>query len=228
MEIKMSDYNHPVDLKVIEKLKEPFEGKQEKKRKGPWDKSTNSHKYFKYIPVDIIQERLDNVLGTNWNWEILSVETTSFRKKTGGYKDRKTGNYIEENIIDLPASSVTGRLTITFPSGKIVSRDGIGGATIDKGLDGGDAQKIAASNALKKAASLFGVGAYLSLEGNDTMDDTSMFPNNNFKMTLTAGEQQPTPIPTNNNQSTMVTNPTPFSNTTSDGSNGNSNKITFI
>ena len=92
----MSDYTAIADNKILEALKAPFEKHQEKKRKGPWDKKTRKNKYFIYIPVHFIWERLDKVLGVSWNWEILEEKSISFRKKTGGYNDKNTGQFIEE------------------------------------------------------------------------------------------------------------------------------------
>jgi len=199
----MQDYKHPADEQILKELKAPFEKHQEKKRKGPWDKKTRKNKYFIYIPVHYIWERLDNILGVNWNWEILEEKSISFRKKSGGYADKNTGQFIEEKITDLPGVSVTGRLTITFPSGKIAYRDGIGGATIDKGMDAGDAQKIAVSNAFKKAAFFFGVTAYLALDGDEAVDDTTTF-TNDYSNNYSSAPINPTPVHINVGQGTAA------------------------
>jgi hypothetical protein len=170
----MSIYS--TDKEVLEALKAAFPKSEEKARKGPYDKKTRKNKYFTYIPVHFVRERLDDVLGFDWQWEIVDILPTSFQSKTKGDWDNNTNSYVGGgDIIEIPGVVINGRLTITLPSGKVVFRDGTGGATIDKGMGPGDAQKIAASNALKRAAYMFGVGAYLALDSDEALDDTITF-----------------------------------------------------
>jgi hypothetical protein len=174
----MTDYKSKTDEQILEELKAKFDDTQVKSRKGPYNKATKSYQYFKYIPVSYIWERLDKALGANWNLEVVDVSSTSFRKRAKGHKD-PNGNYVPGPMEDVPGVFATVRLTVTFPSGAVSFRDGVGGASTGDGMDVGDAQKIALSNALKKAASMFGVGAYLGTEGLESQDDTSTWGSSN-------------------------------------------------
>lgn len=166
------------DSNVLEQLKAPFEESQVKKRKGPYDKKIKKNKYFTYIPVHFVRERLDEVLGFNWEWEVVDILPTTFQSKSKGEWDQETRSYVGGGeLVETPGVVITGRLTVLLPSGKKVFRDGTGGASMDKGMGPGDAQKIAASNALKRAAYMFGVGSYLALESDEALDDTSTFSN---------------------------------------------------
>lgn len=197
----------PEDKQVLDALKAPFDASKEKKRKGPYDKKSRSHKYFTYIPVHYIQERLDEALGFSWDWQIVDVKETVFRTQDKGTWDSQTRSYVGGGgVKEIPAVSITGRLTITLPSGQRVSRDGTGGADLDKGIGAGDGHKIAASNALKKAAYMFGVGTYLALDGDDAMDDTTMMGSVNvpaYSIPQQAQHPQPTISQPQNQQVTV-------------------------
>jgi len=136
------------DTEVFERLSERFDESDVKSRPG------GGGKRFKYLPEPVVRNRLSEVLGLNWDWEIVSETETEFRGK--------------QCII------VRGRLTITLPeSGRKVTREGHGGAELGKGNAAGDSYKIAASNALKKSAYLMGIGAYFGLDSEESQDDTS-------------------------------------------------------
>lgn len=131
------------DEKILEELYKEFPDHQLKVLNGK----------FKYIPEPLVRKRLDDVLGINWNWEITRESETVFKGK--------------------PSIVVTGRLTLNLPSGGKVIREAHGGSAVDNGFRAGDAHKSAGSNALKKAAYLVGVGAYLGLESAEGIDDTT-------------------------------------------------------
>lgn len=223
----MTDYRCTADDNILEALKQPFLDSQVKKRKGPWDKKTKSNKYFTYIPVPFIRERLDEAAGFNWDWQIISITPTTFQSKSKGTWDNNTKSYIGGgDVQETPGVVITGRLIVTLPSGKKVSRDGTGGASVDKGMGPGDAQKIAASNALKRAAYMFGVGAYLALDSDEAMDDTVAMSNdfntfgpvsipNQSHLNVGQGTANPPtyyPNPPDVNSSAGTTNPSyPFS-----------------
>ena len=141
------------DLQVLKDLSAPFPGSQIKPRKGA------RRKKFMYIPVHFIRERLDQVLNINWDWEIIETKNTTFSQKGK----------------EVPGVVVTGRLTVYLPSGAVRFRDGNGGSDCSKGMGPGDAEKIAASNALKRAAWMFGIGKEFGLGSEDAVDDTTYF-----------------------------------------------------
>ena len=100
---------------------------------------------FRFVSVNEVIARLNDVLGfENWNFEVLSCE----RSLEGG-----------DNVI------AHVRLTAVV-NDKTLKREAYGGAEVKAKkngglLDLGNDHKIAISDALKKAASLMGVGLYL-------------------------------------------------------------------
>jgi hypothetical protein len=92
-----------------------------------------------YITAEQVVTRLNEVLGSEaWSFRIL---------------DR--GLVGDDHW-------VLGQLTVHLPGGRDVVREQYGEATTNRGMPIGDALKSAASSALKKCASLIGVGLYLS------------------------------------------------------------------
>jgi hypothetical protein len=152
------------DSALLDKLSEKFSDKQIKKRKGA------KNKMFSYVNVHDVRERLDNVLGFRWSWEIVETRNTTFIKP--GYYDKRTQTKSPDK--EIPGVTVTGRLTVHLPSGLTIYREGNGGASSDKGMGPGDAEKIASSNALKRAAWMFGIGKEFGLDSEEAMDDTTV------------------------------------------------------
>jgi hypothetical protein len=92
-----------------------------------------------YITSEAVTTRLNTVLGVDgWEFDIV------------------------EHGHDETHAWVLGRLTVHFADGALISRSQFGECSIQKGMAVGDARKGACSDAMKKAASLFGVGLYLS------------------------------------------------------------------
>jgi len=137
-----------IDNPILEKLTAKFE-ESSLKKKGK----------FSYIPEPLVRERLQEVLGFNWSFEITSETNTLFKNN--------------EAVV------IRGKLTAYLPSGRVVVREGYGGALRDNGMSAGDPQKSAASNALKKAAYLLGVGSYLGTDGLESQDDTTSWGSSN-------------------------------------------------
>lgn len=116
---------------------------------------------LKFIPVSEVVNRLNKVMGIDrWSLEIISC------------------NEVPDNVDEILAHV---SLTLDFGNGQIITRHAVGGATIKrikatgKPLDYGNSRKMAVSDALKKAATLFGVGLYLSrsadaLDVEESMD----------------------------------------------------------
>jgi hypothetical protein len=135
---------HDADKAILKALTAPFEA-SELRKKGK----------FSYIPEPVVRNRLQEVLGLDWDFEITNETITKFKDK--------------EAIV------VKGRLSAALPSGRTVVREGFGGSLLSNGMTAGDGHKSAASNALKKAAYLLGVGAYLGLDGLESIDDTTQW-----------------------------------------------------
>jgi len=99
---------------------------------------------FKFVSVNEVIARLNDVLGVeNWTFEVISCE----RSLEGG-----------DNII--------AHVRLSAYMDKPLQRDAYGGAEVKTKRDGGlldlgNDHKIAVSDALKKAASMIGVGLYL-------------------------------------------------------------------
>jgi hypothetical protein len=154
------------DEEVLEALEEEF---PEEQLKTIETGSGRNRKKFSYIPEPVVRNRLREVLGLNWSWEILREADTTFL-----VWDRDAGEKLPQ-----PAVVVTGRLTVNLPSGITVSREAHGGSLLYSGNKAGDPHKSASSNALKKAAYLFGVGAYLGLNSEEAIDDTTSWGTSN-------------------------------------------------
>lgn len=118
---------------IIKELSRPFPAKDVKQRE-------NKGKMLDYLPVNVVEERLNEVLGAGWSWEIT------------------------HQVIDLPSMTcvITGSLTYHDEAGRVQNKAGIGadeGLKAKKALD--DVVKTAEAEALKKAAVKLGVGLFL-------------------------------------------------------------------
>lgn len=90
-----------------------------------------------YIPISVVLDRLNRVT-LEWHWEVTRVEILTMPIKR------------KEGVIEMPVCHVAGQLCIPG----LGSRQGIGTAPCE-GTE--DAAKIAESDAIKRAASMFGV-----------------------------------------------------------------------
>lgn len=148
-------------LDILDALKERFPDEIIEEREGPKKKNPQTGYWeplwFKYIPVPHVIERLDNVLGLGWSWEVLESKQYTATKRVYN-KDTKENTYENEEHV-----AVLGRLTIEIDGIK-TRRDGWGGCELNKGAQAGDCYKIADSNALRKTAAKFGIGSYLAFD----------------------------------------------------------------
>jgi len=163
----------PEDLEILGQLKEEFPPEQVKQREGP--KKNGQVQWFSYIATDDLHERLDAVLGPNWDWEVMNSNTIAVTKVKDDWKDGKKVGKIEikqEHVI------VLGRLTVSLPSGVKIKRDAFGGCETNYGSQAGDPYKIADSGAFKKACYKLGIGRYLGLEKDDVAPPQSGFGGN--------------------------------------------------
>ena len=155
MEDYMERREEELKLNILKKLKEEFPSNKIKSRKGP------KNKRFSYIPEPLVKERLDSVLPLSWSWAVKEYKL--YRSPKEGYKPEDNYEVLEVAVL--------GRLTLDITPEYSVYRDAWGGSDMDKGSQPGDPFKIADSNAFKKAALKFGVGAYLALAGESLLEE---------------------------------------------------------
>jgi len=111
---------------------------------------------FAYVEHGYVTERLNLVFGFNWDFEIMDKQI------------------LEDEVI------VEAKLTVRTPRGQTIVKTQFGGAEIKRHASGpkmgrplsiADDYKAAGSDALKKCASLLGIG--LDLYGRDRMDENA-------------------------------------------------------
>src|SRR5881394_2683456 len=111
---------------------------------------------FSYVEHGYVTERLNLVFGFNWDFEVTDKQI------------------LEDEVI------VEAKLTVRTPGGQTIVKTQFGGAEIKRHATGqragrplsiADDYKAAASDALKKCASLLGIG--LDLYGRDRPDDSA-------------------------------------------------------
>jgi hypothetical protein len=140
------------DKQVLTKLKEPFPADQIKSREGP--KKNGQPTKFSYVATEHLQTRLEEVLGPQWDWTVISSSLQKVNKvKARWENNRKVG----EDSVEVEQVIVHGRLTIHLPSGLIIHRDSFGGCDLNYGTTAGDPHKIADSNAFRKACDKLGL-----------------------------------------------------------------------
>jgi len=108
-----------------------------------------------YVPHGYVTAMLNHIFGFRWNFEVLDKMV------------------LDDEVI------VEGKLTVTTPKGDVISKTQFGGADIERFKSGqrmgqplsiADNLKAAGSDALKKCASLLGIG--LDLYWNDEISST--------------------------------------------------------
>jgi hypothetical protein len=114
---------------------------------------------FSYVEHGYVTERLNLVFGFNWDFEVMDKQI------------------LEDEVI------VEAKLTVRTPGGQTIVKTQFGGADIKRHTSGArsgkplsiaDDYKAAASDALKKCASLLGIG--LDLYGRDRPYETEDLP----------------------------------------------------
>jgi hypothetical protein len=110
--------------------------------------------HFSYVEHGYVTERLNLVFGFNWDFEVVDKQM------------------LEDEVI------VEAKLTVRTPGGQTIVKTQFGGAELKRHASGprsgrplsvADDYKAAASDALKKCASLLGIG--LDLYGRDRPDE---------------------------------------------------------
>lgn len=139
----------------LKKLTAPFPKEALKSREG------GRGKQLTYVAGHTVIHRLNDCTGNNWNLEILSVTSEQIQ------------------VRDKPAEQVRAHVRLTIPG--LGSREHVGVQILSAG-GGEDLYKGAITDALKKSATLFGVG--LELYGEDYEDES---------YTPSSGRPSPTP-----------------------------------
>lgn len=139
-----AEYNSTHPQAILERLGKPFPREAIKQRRAG-----NSSKPLDYVEGHTVIRRLNAATGGKWSWSIKSFE---FRPLP------KTSNGNEQSLV-----VVTGELTIDG----LGTRAGIGVQKVTEN-GGEDLVKGASTDALKKAATMFGVA--LDLYGDDYED----------------------------------------------------------
>lgn len=136
-----------MDEKTIKCLVEPFPESALKKRAG-------ARKQLIYVEGAVVVERLNKAFDHGWTWEIIEYFVDEAPNDRNGNPQHDV--------------TVRGRLTV-YPEGII--KEAFGGVRVGaagKGECRGDDLKGASTDALKKAASLLGVGLHLYSDEIDT------------------------------------------------------------
>lgn len=148
-----------IDKKVEQYLKEPTPDYIIEKRDG------GGNKQFDYIPGATVTDMLNRAFGYAWTWEVkkewIGESEAYFNRYAKNPKDEHKGNkgtWEPQEKIAHVLGTITAIMEINGNIVKI-SKDGYGAKVImGKSMDQQYAFKSAATDALKKAASLFGIG----------------------------------------------------------------------
>jgi hypothetical protein len=132
--------DHPTLHEVIAGLEKPFPPGAVRQRQG------GGGAMLDYIDWPTAVRRLNDATGTN-NWDFTVSDPQFIAGGDGGY------------------AVCIGHLTIRFPDGTSATKGAAGGNAYGRGMNPDDAAKGAASDALKKCASLFGVALNLAEKG---------------------------------------------------------------
>ena len=137
---------------ILERLYDPFTADLIKTRKGPRNMDLS------YIESHEVINRLNDVLGLSWDFEITGSEVHNERVQI-----RKDGEVVEETVATVV---VFGTLTVAAVSGdgdsadyRHIKRSQCGTHVNRDGYE--NSFKAAASDCLKKCATLFGVALHL-------------------------------------------------------------------
>lgn len=135
-----------------DKLETPFDKKYIKSRRGSFGKSLD------YIEGHVVIQRLNDVFGSNWNFEILTKPSEAYNN----------GHIIVHVRLTVPNINEKGEIL------NWITKEHVGGKKVtifkeDKSiLDLASDYKASTTDALKKAATLLGIG--LDLYGSDEKD----------------------------------------------------------
>lgn len=147
-------------------------------------------KMLSYLSGSTITDMLNSTFGYTWTWEVrhqwIEQSEPSINKWVNGKKENDPSKWISE--AQGPVAHVLGRITVYLKNGNspnplIVFKDGFGSKSIlGKQNDQESVFKAAGTDALKKAASLFGIGLQLYRDE----DESAYFDEINYEDPWTA------------------------------------------
>lgn len=151
----------PLDKEIVDKLSVGLPQEIIKTRPGGHGKDLD------YVSGSTVIDILNNAFGHNWSWAVKEF----WREDSIPFYS-KNDNSRENGIPQGPIIHCLGTLTAQFydDNGDVatISKDGFGAKAIVGGQsDQKDNYKSAATDALKKAASLFGIAAQLYRDENE-------------------------------------------------------------
>lgn len=150
-----------IDKKIQKKLEMEIPNEIIKLRKG------SGNEQLQYVSGRSVTDILNHAFNYNWSWEVKKI----WKEPSEPYyakDDRKHENGLPQN----PVVHCLGTLTVKFKdeNGNIfeIKKDGFGAKTVvGWQSDQEDNYKAAATDALKKAATLFGVASQLYRNENE-------------------------------------------------------------
>lgn len=158
--MELKNLNFSKDIRT--KISEPLPAEIIKQREG------GGKKMLSYISGSSVIDILNNTFGYTWNWEIKSqwIQESQpyYNKYVNGRKESDPQKWIREE--QGPVAHVLGTLTVLVETrnGQVIElkKDGFGSKSIlGKQNDQESIFKAAGTDALKKAASLLGIGLSL-------------------------------------------------------------------
>lgn len=152
-----------IDKSIRQKLAQPIPPELIKQREG------GGKKMLSYLSGSTVTDMLNSTFGYAWNWEVKREwveQSIAFFNRYSKSKEKTSYNGIEGAWEDQgPVAHVLGTLTVFLQTDNGIvelKKDGYGSKSIlGKQNDQESIFKAAGTDALKKAASLFGIGLEL-------------------------------------------------------------------
>jgi recombination DNA repair RAD52 pathway protein len=151
-----------IEKSIKNKIIEPIPQELIKQREG------GGKKLLSYLSGSTVNDMLNNAFGYMWNWEVkqfwIQESQPYYNKYVNGKRESDPSKWIRED--QGPVAHVLGTLTVYLENenGNIieVKKDGFGSKSVlGKQNDQESIFKAAGTDALKKAASLLGIGLSL-------------------------------------------------------------------
>lgn len=136
-----------MDAKIREILDRPFPPEKIKKRRGP-----RGSKELDYVEGGEVVRRLNEAFDGEWSFHAIERFIQPIRQRDGSER----ADLVVHGVLEAGG----------------VRHEAFGGAILGHGENAGDDWKIAATDALKKAASYFGVGLHLWIDDDPPVGES--------------------------------------------------------